>query len=67
MMHTIDSDYCRYMNNWDKKIPNVDVADDYRSEREEIHKAQGKDFPFSFGDVSHLLFISHVAARDSHS
>ncbi|UJR15300.1 hypothetical protein I4U23_002253 [Adineta vaga] len=35
---------------WDKKIPNLDVADDYRSERTEIHNAQGKDFPFSFGD-----------------
>ncbi len=41
-----------YLNKWDKKIPNIDVADDYRSEREEIHKAQGKNFPFSFGDVS---------------
>jgi hypothetical protein len=40
------------LNNWDKKIPSLDVADDYRSEREEIHKVQGKDFPFSFGDVS---------------
>jgi hypothetical protein len=44
--------YFSYLNEWDKKIPNLDVADDYRSEREEIHKAQGKDFPFSFGDVS---------------
>ena len=25
--------------------------------REEIHKAQGKDFPFSFGDVSLIYFI----------
>lgn len=55
------------MNNWDKKIPNVDVADDYRAEREEIHKAQGKDFPFSFGDVGHVLFISYVAEFYSHS
>ncbi|CAF1469289.1 unnamed protein product [Adineta ricciae] len=46
-----DDDECiGYLNNWDKKIPNLDVADDYRSERSEIHKAQGKDFPFSFGD-----------------
>ena len=42
---------CRYLNNWDKNIPNLDVADDYRSERREIHNVQGKDFPFSFGDV----------------
>jgi hypothetical protein len=40
-----------YLNDWDKKIPNLDVADDYRSERKEILKVQGKDFPFSFGDV----------------
>ncbi|CAF4037895.1 unnamed protein product [Rotaria sordida] len=39
-----------YLNNWDKKIPKMDVADDYRSEREEIRKVQGKNFPFSFGD-----------------
>ncbi|CAF1024423.1 unnamed protein product [Rotaria sp. Silwood1] len=47
---TDDNESIGYLNNWDKKIPNLDVADDYRSEREEIHKAQGKDFPFSFGD-----------------
>ncbi len=41
-----------YLNNWDKKLPNLDVADDYRSERQEILKVQGKNFPFSFGDVS---------------
>jgi hypothetical protein len=41
-----------YLNNWDKKIPNLDVADDYKSERGEIHQVQGKEFPFSFGDVS---------------
>lgn len=45
-----------YLNNWDKKIPNLDVADDYRSEREEIHSVQGKEFPFSFGDVSKYRF-----------
>ncbi|CAF0763359.1 unnamed protein product [Adineta steineri] len=46
-----DDDECiGYLNNWDKKIPNLDVADDYKSERTEIHKVQGKEFPFSFGD-----------------
>ncbi|CAF0876442.1 unnamed protein product [Adineta steineri] len=47
---TDDGDCIGYLNDWDKKIPNLDVADDYRSERKEILKAQGKDFPFSFGD-----------------
>ena len=40
-----------YLNHWDKQIPHLDVADDYRSERHQILKMQGKDFPFSFGDV----------------
>ena len=50
-----------YLNNWDKKIPNLDVADDYRSEREEIQKVQGKEFPFSFGDVSEH-FTTHSSS-----
>ena len=40
-----------YLNHWDKRILHLDVADDYRSERREILKVQGKHFPFSFGDV----------------
>ncbi|CAM2698682.1 unnamed protein product [Rotaria socialis] len=47
---TDDAESVGYLNNWDKKIPNLDVADDYKSEREEIQKVQGKNFPFSFGD-----------------
>ncbi|UJR31198.1 hypothetical protein I4U23_018703 [Adineta vaga] len=47
---TDDNDCIGYLNDWDKKIPNLDVADDYRSERKEILKTQGKEFPFSFGD-----------------
>ncbi|CAF1411616.1 unnamed protein product [Rotaria sp. Silwood1] len=47
---TDDNECIGYLNSWDKKIPNLDVADDYKSERQEIHKVQGKNFPFSFGD-----------------
>jgi hypothetical protein len=43
-----------YLNNWDRTIPNLDVVDDYKSERKEILACQGKSFPFSFGDVSNL-------------
>jgi hypothetical protein len=49
-----------YLNNWDKRIPNLDVADDYRSERQEILKVQGKEFPFSFGDVCQSIYSIHV-------
>lgn len=34
----------------DEGVPRVDVLDDYDHEREEVLKAQGKGFAFSFGD-----------------
>lgn len=47
-----DDESMAYLNEWDKKLPNLDVVDDYKSERKEILECQGKNFPFSFGDVS---------------
>lgn len=48
-----------YLNDWDKKIPNLDVVDNYRNERQSIRALRGNNVPFSFGDVNyphHLLF-----------
>jgi len=42
----------------DKTIPNLDVVDDYKSEKQEILKVQGKDFPFSYGDVS-IFYVEY--------
>lgn len=39
-----------YLSNWDRNLPNVDVIDDYRSERTEIQRTLGSTYPFSFGD-----------------
>ena len=39
-----------FLNQFDKRIPYVDVMDDYQSERAEILAVQGKHFPFSYGD-----------------
>ena len=44
-----------YLNDWDKTIPNLDIVDDYASEKEEILACQGTSFPFSFGDVSGVI------------
>ncbi len=54
-----------YLNDWDKAIPNLDVVDDYKSEKKEILACQGKSFPFSFGDVGifFLLYNSHISFR----
>jgi hypothetical protein len=47
---TDDLQAVNYLSNWDRMIPNVDVMDDYRSERAEIQRTRGGNFPFSFGD-----------------
>ncbi len=47
-----DKQTMAYLNDWDKKIPNLDVVEDYRSERQQIQAYRGKNVPFSFGDVS---------------
>ena len=57
-----------YLNDWDVTIPNLDVVDDYKSEKKQILDCQGRSFPFSFGDVSgckwnianHLLLFKYV-------
>ena len=50
MACTDDDTSVSYLNKWDRKISNLDVVDDYRSERNEVLKARGKNYSFSFGD-----------------
>lgn len=47
---TDDLEAVNYLSNWDKSMPNLDVMDDYRSERVEVQRVRGQNFPFSFGD-----------------
>lgn len=39
-----------YLNDWDRRLPRLDVVDDYKSERDEIRGVQGMGFSFTFGD-----------------
>jgi hypothetical protein len=39
-----------YLNNWDRTIPRLDVVDDFRNEKNEVLRAKGPRFPFSYGD-----------------
>ena len=50
MACTDDDASVGWLNQADDSIPNVDVTDDYYSEREEVLKIQGQSFHFSFGD-----------------
>ena len=47
---TDDDTSVSYLNKWDRKMTNLDVIDDYRSEKNEIIKEHGKKFSFTFGD-----------------
>ncbi|CAF0759959.1 unnamed protein product [Adineta steineri] len=57
---TDDHSSVAYLNQFDKKIPYVDVLDDYPSERAEVLAVQGKHFPFSFGDYVVKLLMGSV-------
>ena len=57
---TNDLESVSYLNEFDKKIPFVDVLDDYPSERAEILSVQGKNFPFSYGDYVVKILMGSV-------
>ena len=50
MACTDDEEAVGYLNKWDKKMKNLDVVDDYFSEKKEIQKAKGSKYRFSHGD-----------------
>ncbi|CAF1141066.1 unnamed protein product [Rotaria sp. Silwood1] len=49
-----------YLSRWDRTMINVDVMDDYKSEREEVRQAKGFNYPFSFGDYVVKALIGAV-------
>ena len=57
---TNDLQSVAYLNGLDKRIPHVDVLDDYQSERQEILAVQGKNFPFSYGDYVVKILMGSV-------
>ncbi|CAM4882633.1 unnamed protein product [Rotaria socialis] len=57
---TDDNEAMSYLNDWDTTIPNLDVVDDYKNEKQEILKCQGKSFPFSYGDYVVKILMGGV-------
>ena len=57
-----------YLNNWDRQIKNLDVVDDYESEKKEIYskKRSKKDrVAFSYGDyIVKIILGSFVREID---
>lgn len=53
-----DDEYSlEYLNNWDRTIKNLDVVDDYLSEKREIYKSKRQHEAFSFGDYIAKIMI----------
>ncbi|KAI8616349.1 hypothetical protein BC830DRAFT_1118338 [Chytriomyces sp. MP71] len=57
---TDDNSEIEYLTLWDKKIPDVDVTDDYLSEKRQIQRVQGPRFPFSRGDWVCKMFLGGI-------
>ncbi|KAI8610093.1 hypothetical protein BC830DRAFT_1221860 [Chytriomyces sp. MP71] len=47
---TDDDAEIEYLNAWDNNIPDLDVVDDFNTEKRQIQGVQGPKFPFSRGD-----------------
>ena len=56
-----------YMNKWDKEIFNLDVIDDYNSEKKEIKSKKGLKHSFSYGDYVAKCMIGSVDLKTDQS
>ena len=66
LMCTDEKRIIKIYNRWDKKITNVDVVDDYQSEKLEIEKVCGHNHVFSFGDYVVKSLIGSVDRTIDH-
>ena len=57
---TDDDKSMKYLEKWDREIKHLDVVDDFRNERDQIRKAKGKEFAFSYGDYAVKSLIGSV-------
>jgi hypothetical protein len=57
---TDDDSTMDYLENWDKKLINFDVVDDYYSEKLRIQKAQGQHYKFSRGDYIVKIMLGSI-------
>jgi hypothetical protein len=61
-----DDEYSlEYLNNWDNTIPNLDVVDDYDSEKKQIYAAGKVNTAFTYGDyIAKILLGSFIKEID---
>ena len=57
---TDQDDSMRYLNRMDRSLKNIDVVDDYRKEKDEVRKARGRRYQFTYGDYVCKAIIGSV-------
>ncbi|CAF1077321.1 unnamed protein product [Didymodactylos carnosus] len=60
LLCTDDETCVNYLNEWDLTMKHVDVTDDFRTEREKVHRYRGSDYQFSLGDYIVKALIGAV-------
>jgi hypothetical protein len=60
---TDDHDVLHYLNKLDKSVPNLDVVDDYYSERIEVLKVQENQFEYTYGDHAVRIMLSPIIPK----
>lgn len=49
-----------YLNEWDLRLPHLDVVDNFTREKREIQRIQGQHFNFSFGDYIVKILLGPI-------
>lgn len=57
---TDDDNTMNYLENWDSKLENFDVVDDYYSEKIRIQNSMGSTYRFSFGDYIVKILLGSI-------
>ncbi|ORY53616.1 hypothetical protein BCR33DRAFT_711003 [Rhizoclosmatium globosum] len=60
---TDDDSEVDYLNEWDTSIQDLDVIDDYITEKKQILRVQGNGFPFSRGDWVCKMLLGVIDAE----
>lgn len=60
---TDEEDSMDYMNKWDRNIPNLDVVDDFRNEKNQVVKHKGSRARFTYGDYVVKCLLGSIDKR----
>ncbi|CAF1055146.1 unnamed protein product [Rotaria sp. Silwood1] len=66
LLYTDDPACVNYLTDWDRRMINVDVIDDFRTEREKIRRFRGANYPFSLGDYITKALIGGIDPEIDH-